>query len=84
MATTKASRYATLAARQPAQVPFRRAASAYTTSLAVAQADPLTALSADLTARYDVSAHGKPTGATIGRDLGRLPARRAGFRSPPR
>lgn len=83
MATTQSSRYATLAARQPAQVPFRRAGSAYTTALA-GKGDPLDAYAEEITARFDVSQHGKPVGATIGRDLGRLPARRAGFRTPPR
>lgn len=61
-------------------MPFRRAASAYAGPLS----DPLTELSDDVTARFALTAQGKPTGAIIGRDMGRSPARRASFRTPPR
>lgn len=82
MAITATSRYATLTAAPGGAVPFRRAGSAYVAP--AAEPHPLDVLGSELTARFDVTAHGKPTGATIGRDYGRPAARRAGFRTPPR
>lgn len=83
MAATHVSRYTTFASPAPAPVPFRRAGSAYKTAQA-AKLDPLAALGDDLADRYEITGHGKPTGASLGRGVNRPAARRAGFRTPPR